>query len=353
MRNKARFSGLLSLLLVIVMMMTACGSTASTASESTTSSSSAAETTASGTETTGTETVPTVKEDVILGTGGTAGTYYVVGAAMGKVISERSDKINVIVQATKGSMENINLTNVGDIQLGMSNADGVYFGYYGTGSYENIGTQDIVGLMSLYMSAGHMVVKSNSGIASYADLKGKKVCLGPPSTTIVEMSKAILRAYGVDPENDIKPYYLSFDEGVSKLVDGDLDATFFVAGIPTAALMNASATADVDLVTVDDEMLDQIVTDSPYYEKYVIPAGTYKGIDHDTATLKIMTNIFAKSTLSDEAAYDFVKNALEGVEDYATAHNVVKEITPETAWQVPVPLHPGAEKYYREIGVIQ
>ncbi|MDK2866197.1 MAG: uncharacterized protein PWP51_37 [Clostridiales bacterium] len=348
MRNKAKFSGLLSLLLVIIMVMTACGSSAPETTGGTGSEG------ASSTETSSSEaTASTAKEDIILGTGGTAGTYYVVGAAMGKVISERSDKVNVIVQATKGSMENINLTNAGDIQMGMSNADGVYFGYYGTGSYENIGKQDIVGLMSLYMSAGHMVVKSDSGIASYADLKGKKVCLGPPSTTIVEMSKAILSAYGVDPENDIKPYYLSFDEGVSKLVDGDLDATFFVAGIPTAALMNASATADVDLVTVDDAILDQIVAESPYYEKYTILAGTYKGIDHDTTTLKIMTNIFAKSSLSDEAAYDFVKHALEGVDDYATAHNVVKEITPETAWQVPVPLHPGAEKYYREIGVIQ
>ena len=337
MKKMKRIKLIVSLLLLIVLTLTACSQPSTSESPKD-------------------EEVPApveAKEDVIFGTAGTAGTYYIVGAAMGKVVSERSDKINVIVQATKGSMENINLTNAGEMQLGMSNADGVYFGYNGTGSYEKVGKQDVVGLMSLYMSAGQMVVKKSSGIKSYADLKGKKVNLGPPSTTIVEMSKAILREYGVDPDTDIKPFYLSFDEGLSKLVDGDLDASFFVAGTPTAALMNASSTGDVDLIDVEDTILDKIASEYSYYEKYTIPANTYKGIDKDIKTLKIMTNIFAKSTLSDEAAYEFVKNALEGVADYASAHTVVQEITPETAAQVPVPLHPGAEKYYREIGVIK
>ncbi|AOT70654.1 TAXI family TRAP transporter solute-binding subunit [Geosporobacter ferrireducens] len=338
MKKSNKFKLVISLLLLLVLILTACTQPANPAPSQ--------NETATPAPTGGTE-------ELIFGTGGTAGTYYIVGAAMGKVVSERSDKLNIIVQATKGSMENINLTSVGEMQLGMSNADGVFDGYYGTGSYEKGGKQDIVGLMSLYMSAGHMVVKKNSGINSYADLKGKKVVLGPPSTTIVEMSKAILREHGVDPDKDIKPFYLSFDEGVSKLVDGDVDASFFVAGVPTAALMNASSTGGVDLLDVEDAILDKIANEFPYFEKYTIPANTYKGIDKDIRTLKIMTNIFAKSTLSDEAAYEFVKHALEGVADYTSAHTVVKEITPETAWKVPVPLHPGAEKYYREIGVLK
>lgn len=336
MKKNKKLNVVISVLLLMALTLTGCSQTPDTSPDNVTTQ-----------ETTG------GKADLVLGTGGTAGTYYVVGAAMGKVVSERSDNVNIVVQSTKGSMENINLTSVGQMQLGMSNADGVYDAYHGTGSYEKAGKQDIVGLMSLYMSAGQMATLKDSGITSYADLKGKKVVLGPPSTTIIEMSKAILREHGVDPENDIKPYYLSFDEGLTKLVDGDVDASFFVAGTPTAAMMNAASTGNVDLIDVDDAVLDKLVEKYPYFEKYTIPANTYKGIDSDVKTLKIMTNIFAKSTISEEAAYEFVKNALEGVEDYESAHKVVQEITPETVWKVPIPLHPGAEKYYREIGVLE
>lgn len=301
----------------------------------------------------GSKSTQAKKTDVVIGTGGTAGTYYVVAAAMAQAITNNSDSLNVIVQPTKGSIENINLTNTGDIQFGMSNADGVFFAYNGTGSYQTIGKQNVSALMALYMSAGQMAAKKDSGIKSYADLKNKKVCLGPPSTTIVEMSKAILRKYGIDPEKDIKPYYLSFDEGLQKLTDGEIDATFFVAGIPTAALINASSTGKVVLVDVDPAILNEISAEMPYYEPYLIPAGTYKGTVQDIHTLKIYTEIFVNNDVPEEVCYEFVKQALENVTEYTDAHVVCQEITTETAAQTSVALHPGAEKYYKEIGVIK
>lgn len=294
---------------------------------------------------------PGKKQDLIMGTGGTAGTYYIVGVAMGQTVSEKSSINNIVVQSSLGSMENINLTNTNEMQLGFSNEDGIYFAYNATGSYEKSGKQDILGVMSLYQSAGQMVTKANSGIKTYADLKGKKVCLGPPSTTIIEMSKSILRGYGIDPEKDITPFYLSFDEGITKVVDGELDATFYVAGTPTAALMNAASTTPMALVDADVSILGKIASEQPYYKPYVIPANTYKGIDYDVNTLKIMTTIFTNSKTSEDAIYDFVKTSLENIDSYQNAHAVVKEITPENAAQMAIPLHPGAEKYYKEIGV--
>lgn len=292
------------------------------------------------------------KSDVVLSTGGTAGTYYVVAAAMSSTINNKSEAINVIAQPSKGSVENLNLANAGEIQMGMSNSDGVYFAANGTNMYEKTGSLNISGLMSLYMSAGQMATLKNSGIETYGDLKGKKVCLGPPSTTIVEMSKAILTEYGIDPEKDITPYYLSFSEGLQKLTDGEIDATFFVAGIPTAAMINAASTGNVMLVDVDQDIIDKIAGEMPYYKPYTIPAGTYKGTDKDIKTFKIMTEIFVNSDVSEDVAYEFVKQALENVEEYKDAHVVIKEIKPETAAQTSTKLHPGAEKYYREIGVI-
>lgn len=296
---------------------------------------------------------PVQKSDIVIGTGGTAGTYYVVAAAMAATINSHSQTLNVIAQPSKGSVENLNLTNTGDIQMGLSNADGVFFAANGTNMYEASGKQNVSGVMSLYMSAGQMATLNNSGIDTYADLKGKKVCLGPPSTTITEMSKAILLAYGIDPEKDITPFYLSFDEGLQKLTDGEIDATFFVAGVPTSAMMNATSTGRVKMVDVDKNIIDQIAAEKSYYIPFVIPSGTYKGTDKDINSFKIMTEIFVNSELSEAVVYEFVKLALENVGEYKNAHVVVQEITKENSWQTSAPLHPGAAKYFKEIGVVK
>lgn len=290
--------------------------------------------------------------EINIGSGGTAGTYYIVAAAMAAAINNATDEVEVVVQPTKGSIENINLADAGDIQIGMSNSDGVYWATSGTGNYESIGKQNVSALMSLYLSAGQMSTLASSGIETYGDLKGKKVCLGPPSTTIVEMSKAILREYGIDPETDITPYYLSFDEGLSKLTDGEIDASFFVGGIPTAALVNASSTGNVRMVNADVAILEKIAQENPYYSLHSIPAGTYKGTDTDINTLKIYTEYFINNDVPEEVAYQFVKAALENIDAYRGAHVVCEEINPETAVRVSGPLHPGAERYYREIGVL-
>lgn len=293
------------------------------------------------------------RHDVIVGTAGTSGTYYIAAAAIGKVITEHSDILDVIAQPTKGSIENINLTSNGDMEFGMSNSDGPYHAYQGTGMYTKIGKMNIKGCMALYMSAGHMVATKKSGIQNYGDLKGKKICLGPPGQTVVEMSKAILREYGIDPEKDITPYFLAIDEGMQKLTDGEIDASFFVAGVPTSGLINAASQADLVFVEAAEDKLDAISQKMPYYTKYTIPGGTYRGMGKDALTFKIMTELFTNADLDDAIVYDFVKQALDHREEYHDSHVVCREITPETSAKTIIPLHPGAEKYYREIGVIK
>jgi TRAP transporter TAXI family solute receptor len=294
---------------------------------------------------------PAAKTDIIIGTAGTAGTYYIVAAAMAQAVNNHSSRLNVIAQPSKGSLENINLAQNGDIQLGMSNADGVYWATTGTGTYQKAGARNISAVMSLYMSVGQMATTKSSGIKTYADLKSKKVCLGPPSTTIVEMSKAILRGYGINPEKDITPFYLSIEEGLSKLTDGEIDASFFVAGIPTAGMINASSTGNISFVEASDEVLNKVASENPYFNYYKIPAGTYKGQDKDIGTLKIMTEIFANNDVPEDVVFEFVKLALENTPDYLNAHTVVKEINAKTAASTVSKLHPGALKYYKSIGI--
>lgn len=329
----------LTALVLSLSLLTACGQQPQKPSSDST-----------GTPATSTEIQKHAPVDITLGTGGTAGTYYVVAAAMAQAINENSDFLNVTVQATKGSVENINLTNTGEIEMGFSNADGVYWATTGTGTYEGK-EQNVSAVMSLYLSCGQMATLKGSGIESYADLKGKKVCLGPPSTTIVEMSKAILRAYGIDPETDIKPYYLAFDEGLSELTDGTIDATFFVAAAPTSAMVNACSTGNVKLIDVPEDILTKVANENPYFSPFTIPAGTYNGNDEDIHTLKIMTEIFVNNDVEDDVVYEFVKQAMENVDSYIGAHVACQEISPKTVASTISRLHPGAEKYYKEIGI--
>lgn len=289
--------------------------------------------------------------DLIMGTAGTSGTYYVVGAAMGAAVSNVNPALNVIVQPTKGSIENLNLANTNDIQLGFSNSDGVYWAITGTGNYAKTGKLNIQQVMYLYKSQGQMAAMKSSGITSYADLKGKKVNLGPSGQTVVEISKSILRAYGIDPEKDITPFYLNVEEGFNKLKDGEIDATFWCAAYPTAGMINASSTSDVVLVDVDKNILAEVCAANPYYDSGIIPAGTYKGQTKDINVVVMNTELFASADAPEEAIYEFVKTALENKDDYVNAHVSAQEITPENAARVNLDVHPGAMRYYKEKGL--
>ncbi|WP_320129381.1 TAXI family TRAP transporter solute-binding subunit [uncultured Sphaerochaeta sp.] len=303
------------------------------------------------TETTTKTAKPTKKYDLIMGTAGTSGTYYVVGAAMGASVNKNSDKVNVIVQPTKGSIENLNLANTDDIQLGFSNSDGVYWAATGTGNYAKTGKLKIQAVMNLYRSQGQMVALKNSGIKTFGDLKGKKVNLGPSGQTVVEISKTVLRAYGIDPEKDITPLYLAVDEGLSKLKDGEIDASFFSAAYPAAGVVNIASTTDIRLVDIDDEILKKICADNPFYSYGIIPANTYNGQIEDCRVVEMITELFASSAAPEDAIYEFVKQALETQPQYVTAHVSIKEITPQFASQCVTELHPGALKYYKEKGL--
>jgi TRAP transporter TAXI family solute receptor len=289
---------------------------------------------------------------ITLGTAGTAGTYYIVGAAIAQTVNKFSDFLNVTAQSTKGSVENINLCNTGDIEMGMSNSDGVYWATTGTGTFDGK-PQNVSMVMALYLSCGQMATMKNSNITSYADMRGKKVCLGPPSTTIVEMSKAILREHGIDPEKDITPYYLAFDEGLAELQDRTIDATFFVAAAPTAAMVNACASGNIRMIDVSEAIINKIAAENPYFSPYIIPKDTYGGMESDVHTLKIVTEIFANNDVSEDAVYEFVKQTLEHTGDFVESHVSAREINLQSAAASNSKYHPGAAKYYREKGALQ
>lgn len=290
--------------------------------------------------------------DLVIGTAAVEGTFHVLAVAMASAINNNTDAVTVTAQSTLGSVQNLNMVNLGELDMGMSNADGVYWASTGTGMFEELGEQNISAVMTLYMSAGQMAVMEGSGIESWSDLRGKRVVLGPAGTTIPAMSRAILEAYGIDPDNDIDGVYLSFAEGLSSLTDGVVDASFLVGGVPVAAMLNATALNDVTLLSAGSAQLDGIVAEIPFFQRFTIPAGTYPGVDHDVQTLKIFTEFFANNDVPEELIYQFVINALENVPNFVDAHVVAQEINAQTAASSVSRFHPGAIRAFRSLGVM-
>lgn len=340
---KRKNTGLAMLVLAAVFMTAACSPTGVNSTTGN-SGSTAAEGASSG----GTH------YDLTLGTAASTGTYYVVGAAIANEVNTKNPDLTVVAQTTNGGVENVNLCMSGEMDLGMTNADAAYWSSHGGGSgfYEIYAEPgNVKGVMRLYESQGHMITTANSGIETYEDLRGKTVCLGPPSSTIPAMSIAILEAYGINTDSDIKAVYYSIDEGLEKLTDGVIDATFFVASAPASGLTSASATSDLKFVDAGEEILKQVVEKYPYYTAATTKEGAYPNMN-SVNTLKIYTEIIASGDVPEEAVYQFVKGALEGQPDYVDAHVACQEINAETAASAAAKLHPGAARYYRELGLI-
>lgn len=291
--------------------------------------------------------------DLTLGTAATTGTYYFVGAAIGNTVSKFSDDLDVLVISTAGGVENIQLATMGDIDIGMANADALYDSYTGTGTFEAVGAMPVRALMALYPSVSHMMVRADSGIQSWEDLRGKKVCLGTAGSSHTVASKALLELYGIDWEKDIEAYYLTTGEMCTMLSDGDIDAAFLVGGAPVSGITNACATADLDLLDIDEAVIDAMIEQLPYFTKSTIPAGTYPGIDREVNAVALETCFFVSESMPDDVAYAFVKTAMEHIDDFVEANASCKYITAESAAQLPIEIHPGAAAYYREQGLME
>ena len=292
-------------------------------------------------------------EDVTLGTAATTGTYYFVGAAIGNTVSKYCDDLNVLVISTAGGVENIRLITSGEIEIGMANADALFDAYNGANTFAEVGKMPIKGLVALYPSVSHMMVRADSGIKSWTDLKGKKVCLGTAGSSHTVASKALLALYGINWETDIEPFYLTTGEMCTMLSDGDIDAAFLVGGAPVSGVTNACATAQLDLLDIDEEIMDAMIQQLPYFSKSSIPAGTYPGIDHSVNAVALTTCFFVNASMDDETAYNFVKTMMDHVDDFVEANASCKYIQEASVVELPIEIHPGAARYYKEKGWIE
>ncbi len=288
-----------------------------------------------------------------IGTGGTGGTYYPVGGMIANAIS--TPTINVSAVATNGSVANVNGIVGGSMESGFSQADINAWAYTGTGIYEGKPKiEELRVIANLYPESVHVVVKKGAGIKTLADLKGKRVSLDEPGSGTLVNARALLAAFGVT-ERDIKPEYLKQVQCAEKLKDGTLDGYFQTTGYPQGTLSELAATNGFELLPIEGAIRDKIMAQYKFFARDKIPDGTYKDVK-GVETIAVGAQWTTTSKQPDDLIYEITKALWSDKTRTAmdAGHAKGKDIKKETALLgVGIPLHAGAEKFYKEAGILK
>ena len=291
-----------------------------------------------------------------INTGGTAGTYYPIGGLIANAISQPTvPGLVATAVASNGSVANINAIQSGSAEAGFSQADVAYWAYTGTGTFEGKPkVTDVRLIANLYPESFHLVARKAANIKSIADLKGKRVSLDEPGSGTLVNARAILAAYGIS-EKDIKPEFLKPNAAGEKLKDNSLDAFFFVGGYPAGAIAELAATGGIDLLSISGPEADKLVKQYGFYSVDTIPADTYKGVGV-VKTLAVGAQLVTSAKQDATLIYNITKalwndNTRKALDSgHAKGKAIVRANAVAGAG---IPLHPAAEKYYKEVGLIK
>jgi len=289
------------------------------------------------------------KTTLKMATGGTTGTYYAFGGAVSQVLSSKIDNLSFDVQSTGASKANIYLVADKEADIAIVQNDVMYYAHKGIDLFNGEVVEGFSAMAGCYAEVVQIVSKSN--INSIADLKGKRVSVGDVGSGCEFNARQILEAYGMTFD-DIEVNNLSFADSAAALKDDKIDAFFCVAGAPTTAIVELATTNEIKLLEVDDEHADKLIEKYPFYTKYNVPGGSYKGVDSDVQTVAVVATFIVSDKLSEDLVYKMTKALFENSDEIAKAHPKGAELDPEYSVSgISIPIHPGALKYYKEIGV--
>lgn len=287
-----------------------------------------------------------------MGTAGTGGAYYPIGIAIANILSNDLG-IQTSAKVTGGAAENNVLLNDGTVELAITQGPIAYAALNGTAPYSNENTNVMALFNGLSKGVFHVVVMGDSGITSFADLEGKSIAMGPAGGGAINVALDVLSKYDLGLD-DIKPTYLSYSEGVDALKDGNVDVAIIQSAAPAAAVTQLAATTkDFRIISIEDDKLKEILNDFPYYSSIEIPSDMY-GNNSDAITIYLSNMVVVSKELSEDEVYEMTKAIFENIDKIHESHPSAKGLTIEGAVdRVPIPLHPGAEKYYIERGLLK
>ncbi len=286
-------------------------------------------------------------------TGGTSGVYYPLGVSLSQIYGKVLPGSKTSVQATKASAENLNLLQAGRGEVAFTLGDSLSDAWKGK---EEAGFKAPLNklrtLSALYPNYIHFVAAADSGIKSLADIKGKRISVGAPKSGTELNVRAILKAAGLSYTDFSRVEYLSYAESVELMKNRQLDVTLLSSGLGVAALRDLATSQKIVFLPIPADIVARI--DDPAFQAGTIPAKTYEGQDTDVATIAIQNYLVTHSGVSNDTAYAMTKSMYDNLDQMIAAHAAAKAIKKENAAKhPPAPLHPGAEKYYREVGLLK
>jgi TRAP transporter TAXI family solute receptor len=286
---------------------------------------------------------------ISIATGGTGGTYFILGSGMGKIIEKYVPNVKVSVESTAASTENIRLIAAKKVQFAIVMPDGAYFGYNGGREFKDTKYPNLRSVMAGHTSPMHFMVRSNSGIKSLADLKGKRSPFPREARRVHGESTS---AYG-SPRKTTNQL-LSYAEQADALRDGAIDMACIFAGAPASAALDLCTTHDITFLSVGPEEMKKVLKVHPYCKEVVIKAGTYKGQNADVKTFATSSILITSAEVEPELVYAVARAILEHTPELKEVHPQGAEYDlADAAEGVAIPIHPGAAKYLTEKGVLK
>lgn len=287
-----------------------------------------------------------------IATGTTGGTYYPAGAAMAKVWNSTIPNMKANAQSTGGTAQNLALLAKGEAEIGF--ADGLYFfAYEGKGNFEGKAMKDLCALVPLYPEPIHFLVAKGSGIKSIKDLKGKRVSVGAVGSGTELTVRALLKENGIDPDKDIQAENLGLSDTASAFADKNIDAGLTVGALGIAGVVEITTLGTADLIDFEPEVIENLCKELPYYLPFDIPVDTYKGQTKPVKSMASWNVLITNTKLDEELAYLMTKALYEKKQDILTVSSRLAPMAIENLKYIQIPIHPGAMKYYKEIGAAE
>jgi len=291
-----------------------------------------------------------------IGTGGLTGVYYPTGGAICRLMnkSRKDHKIRCSVESTGGSIFNLNVINDGELDFGVVQSDWQYHSYHGTSKFKDKGAnKKLRAVFSIHSEPFTLMARIDSGIKSFADLKGKRVNIGNPGSGQRGNMELLMKEFGWNKDDLALASELKASEQSRAMCDNKIDAITYTVGHPNASIKEASTSCDAVLVPVAGPIIDKLLAANPYYAPASIPGGIYRGSDKETPTFGVKATLVTSADIKDEVVYQLVKAVFDNFDAFRQLHPALNHLKKEDMLLGnSAPLHPGAIKYYKEHGLM-
>ncbi|SJN59544.1 TAXI family TRAP transporter solute-binding subunit [Vibrio ruber] len=298
------------------------------------------------------------QEFITIGTGSVTGVYYPTGGAICKLVNKdrKEHDIRCSVESTGGSIYNVNTIRSGELDFGIVQSDWQYHGYNGTSKFAEQGPyKKLRAMFSLHTEPFNVIARTDAHIDNIKDLKGKRVNIGNPGSGDRATMQVVMDKMGWTKDSFKLTSELKGSERSQALCDNKIDAFIYVVGHPNGSIKEATTSCDAKLVPVTGPEIDKIVAENPYYTYTDVPAGMYRGTDQDVKSFGVAATLVTSADVSDKVAYNVAKAVFENFDTFKRLHPAFAHLKKEDMVKagISIPLHPGAVKYYKEVGLLK